>query len=93
MIWDVIGAIAVVVSLIYLAVQIRQNNLLMRATAKQSLTEASQNMIYKMSDYPECWVKLMSGEEPATTRSDGESHEIDDCNFSAGIDGQRHCPG
>lgn len=67
---EVIGAIAVVVSLIYLAVQVKQNTRLMRATAKQSLTEATQNMIFKMSEYPDCWVKLMSGEEPSSPEED-----------------------
>ena len=35
---DIVGAIAVVVSLIYIAVQIRQNTRMMRSGAKQSLS-------------------------------------------------------
>jgi len=69
---EVIGAIAVVVSLIYLAVQVKQNTKLMRATAKQSLTEASQGMIYKMSEHPDLWVKLMSGTDPSSPEEDAQ---------------------
>lgn len=63
---EIIGAIAVVVSLIYVAAQIRQNTKMMRSTAKQSLTEATQNFLYTAIDRSEEWVKLISGEEPAT---------------------------
>ena len=49
---DVVAAIAVLVSLIYLAIQVKQNTKLMRTTAKQSLTDSSQNVLYKLIDNP-----------------------------------------
>ena len=67
---EIVGAIAVVVSLIYVAAQIRQNTKMMRSAAKQSLTEASQNFLYMAIDRSEEWVKLTSGEDPATTEED-----------------------
>ena len=63
---EIVGAVAVVVGLIYVAAQIRQNTKLMRAAAKQSLTEASQNFIYTAIDRSEEWVKLMTGDDPST---------------------------
>jgi hypothetical protein len=39
------GAVAVLVSLIYLATQIRQNTKMMRSSAKQELTISTQNLI------------------------------------------------
>ena len=67
---EVIGAVAVVISLVYLANQVRQNTRVMRATAKQSLTEATQNFIYKMSEHPECWVKQVAGEPASSPEED-----------------------
>jgi len=67
---EVVGAVAVVISLVYLAIQVRQNTRVMRAAAKQSLTEATQNFIYRMSEHPDCWVKLVAGEPAATPEED-----------------------
>lgn len=67
---EIVGAIAVVVSLIYVAVQIKQNTRLMRATAKQSLTEATQNVVFKLADNSDAYVKLVSGEEPSSPEED-----------------------
>lgn len=67
---EIVGAIAVVVSLIYVAAQIRQNTRMMRSGAKQALTETTQQLIYKAMDNPGDWVKLMSGEPPATAEED-----------------------
>ncbi len=63
---EIVGAIAVVISLIYVAAQIRQNTKMMRSAAKQSLTEASQNFIYTAIDKSEEWVKLTTGDDPST---------------------------
>ena len=63
---EVIGLIAIVVSLIYVSIQIRQNTMMMRSSAKQSLTDATQGLIYKAMDHSTEWVKLISGDEPAT---------------------------
>ena len=67
---EIVGAIAVVISLIYVATQIRQNTKMMRSGAKQSLTETTQNLIYKAIDNSEEWVKLTTGDEPATPEED-----------------------
>jgi len=64
---EIMGAIAVVISLIYVATQIRQNTKMMRAAAKQSLTESTQSLIYKAIDNSEEWLKLMTGDEPSTS--------------------------
>ena len=63
---EIVGAIAVVISLIYVAAQIRQNTKMMRSAAKQGLTEASQNFIYTAIDKSEEWVKLTTGDDPST---------------------------
>jgi hypothetical protein len=67
---EIVGAVAVVISLIYVAAQIRQNTKMMRATAKQGLTEASQNLIYTAIDKSEEWVKLTTGDDPSTREED-----------------------
>lgn len=75
--WEAIGAIgeiggalAVLVSLIYLAVQIRQNTKMMRSSAKQQLTAGTQNLIYKAIDNSDAWVKLTNGEHASTPEED-----------------------
>jgi hypothetical protein len=60
----------VIVSLYYVAIQIRQNTRMMRAAAKQSLTESSQAVIFKLAEHSDCWVKLVAGSEPATPDED-----------------------
>ena len=67
---EFVGAIAVVATLIYLAVQIRQNTRLMRSTVKQSLTEATQNVIFKLAENSDVWVKLTTGEKPSSPEED-----------------------
>ena len=64
------GAIAVLVSLIYLAVQIRQNTKMMRSSSKQQLTADTQNVIYKAMDNPEVWVKLTNGDPASSPEED-----------------------
>ena len=75
--WEAIGAIgeiggafAVLVSLIYLAAQIRQNTKMMRSSAKQELTVATQNLIYKLIDNSDIWVKLTTGGEASSPEED-----------------------
>ena len=67
---EIVGAVAVVISLIYVAAQIRQNTKMIRATAKQGLTEASQNLIYTAIDKSEEWVKLTTGDDASTREED-----------------------
>jgi hypothetical protein len=68
--WDAIGAVgelvgasAVLVTLVYLAVQIRQNSKMMRANSKQSITDATQHLLFKMLDEPELSHKFINGGE------------------------------
>ena len=67
---DIIGAVAVVISLIYVAAQIRQNTKMMRSGAKQSLTESTQGVIYAAMENADEFVKLMSGAEAASPEED-----------------------
>ena len=61
---EVIGAFAVVITLLYLSVQIRQNTKMMKATSKQQISDATQQITGKMLDEPEVATKLLfSGEE------------------------------
>jgi hypothetical protein len=64
------GAVAVLVSLIYLATQIRQNTKMMRSSAKQELTISTQNLIYKAIDNSDIWVKLTKGEQASSPEED-----------------------
>jgi hypothetical protein len=75
--WEAIGAIgeivsaaAVIVSLVYVAIQIRQNTRMMRAAAKQNLTDSSQGVIYKLVEHSGVWVKLSNGTAPANEEED-----------------------
>ena len=67
---EIVGAVAVVISLIYVAAQIRQNTKMMRTTAKQGLTEATQSLIYTAIDRSDEWVKLMTGDDPTSPEED-----------------------
>ena len=58
---EVVGAAGVLASLIYLAVQIRQNTLLMRGTIRQQLTTASQENMYHWAECADVVAKLRSG--------------------------------
>ena len=48
---DFLGGIGVVVTLLYLAAQIRQNTKMMRGAARQQLTLASQDNVYRWAEY------------------------------------------
>lgn len=69
---EAVGAVAVVISLVYLAVQVRQSTRVMRASAKHSLTEATQSLIFSMADHADCWVKLVSGDPPSSPEQDAQ---------------------
>ena len=58
---EVVGAAGVLATLIYLAVQIRQNTLLMRGTIRQQLTTASQDNMYHWAECADLVTKLRSG--------------------------------
>ena len=63
---EVIGVIAVVVSLIYLSVQIRQNTKVAKAATRQAIAESTERLgddLINNSDMAEIFVKHMSGGE------------------------------
>jgi len=55
---ELIGAIAVVATLFYLAVQIKQNGRMVRSTIREQRFGANQNLLIKMSDEAELYTKL-----------------------------------
>ena len=68
--WDAIGAIgellgaaAVLVTLVYLSIQIRQNSKMMKANSKQSISEATQQVMFKMLDEADIMHKVLNGGE------------------------------
>lgn len=61
---EIIGVIAVVVSLVYLAVQIRQNTKVAKAATRQAIAESTERLgddLINNSDMAEIFVKHMSG--------------------------------
>ena len=63
---EVVGVIAVVVSLVYLSVQIRQNTRVAKAATRQAIAESTERLgddLINNSDMAELFVKHMSGGE------------------------------
>ncbi len=60
---DFLGGIGVVVTLLYLAAQIRQNTKMMRGAARQQLALASQDTVYRWAEYAPSVVAAFSSEE------------------------------
>lgn len=63
---EIIGVIAVVVSLVYLAVQIRQNTKVAKAATRQAIAESTEKLgddLINNCDMAEIFVKHMSGGE------------------------------
>ena len=58
---EILGAIGVIVTLGYLAVQIRQNVHLMRGTIRQQLTTASQENMYQWAECADLAIRLRNG--------------------------------
>lgn len=52
---QIVSAVAVVASLIYLAAQIRQSNSLARAASRQVMMQMGQGELYKVVDDPQMW--------------------------------------
>jgi hypothetical protein len=66
---DFLGGIGVVVTLLYLAAQIRQNTKMMRGAARQQLTLASQDNVYHWAEYaPAAVAAFSSGEQDPVDR-------------------------
>jgi pyridoxal biosynthesis lyase PdxS len=63
---EIIGVIAVVVSLGYVSVQIRQNTKVARAATRQAIAESTENLtsdLISNAEIAEIFVKHMNGEE------------------------------
>ncbi len=60
---DFLGGIGVVVTLLYLAAQIRQNTKMMRGAARQQLAQTSQDTIYRWADYAPAVAAAFNAEE------------------------------
>lgn len=59
------SSLAVLVTLIYLARQVRQENVLLRSEARQALVATDQEQIYKFIEHPDL-AKTFAGKGPAT---------------------------
>ncbi len=59
---EILGAAAVVVTLIYLSVQVRQNSLLAKASIRENRTDSSQKILLALADSAELVVKNRAGE-------------------------------
>jgi hypothetical protein len=59
---EVLGALAVLASLIYLATQIRQSTQMMKSSIRQQLTTSTQNVVFKMMDNAETLAKMQEKE-------------------------------
>lgn len=60
---DFLGGIGVVVTLLYLAAQIRQNTKMMRGAARQQLALTSQDTIYRWAEYAPAVMAAFNAEE------------------------------
>ncbi len=69
---ELVGGAAVIVTLIFIAIQIRQNTLLMRGTIRQQLTTASQENMYHWAELSDLGIKLQSGADLEL----GEQHRL-----------------
>ena len=49
---EIIGAIAVVASLVYVGIQVHQSNILSRSQTRQSIMQLVQQELYKLADDP-----------------------------------------
>ncbi|MFT7528547.1 MAG: hypothetical protein ACI9LY_003709 [Arenicella sp.] len=66
---EIVGAVAVIVTLAYLAIQIRQNSNLARATIRENRLDSSHKVLFAMSDASEVFVKLRLNEELTPSES------------------------
>jgi len=63
---EILGAIAVVVSLLYLAIQIRQNSRIVKGSSVQSITQTIQSELRWSGDYGELMLKVVDAPESLT---------------------------
>jgi hypothetical protein len=60
---ELLGAVAVLASLVYLAAQIRQNTQMVKSSIRQQLTTTTQDFVFKMIDEADVLAKLQDGED------------------------------
>ena len=63
---ELAGAIGVIVTLAFLAIQLRQNTVMMRANIKEQRTLSSQQVLFKNAELAGVFAKIANGEEPTT---------------------------
>ena len=66
---EIIGTTAIVVSLIYVAVQIRQNNRHLAHEAQRARAQAFRQNLRIMADNAEIWIKDLNGETLTATEA------------------------
>lgn len=59
---EILGVIVIVVTLIYLSVQVRQGAELLRSESRQAQVANDQNGVYRFVEHPELW-RLFSQEQ------------------------------
>ena len=61
---EILAAVGVIISLIYLAAQVRQSNVVARTQARQSWIQLAQNELFKFVDHPAVF-DAFSSESPS----------------------------
>ena len=62
---EIFGVVAVIASLIYVGLQLKQNTTALHAQSRQSVLEASQNELFKVVDHPEITIAITNKSELA----------------------------
>ncbi|NIP50836.1 MAG: hypothetical protein GWN81_02365 [Phycisphaerae bacterium] len=55
---EILGAVVVVITLIYLTIQLRQNNKLLQSASRQAMLEAEKTSLSQALEYEEIFRKL-----------------------------------
>lgn len=64
--WSQIAAsLAVILTLVYLTIQIRQNSALIRAESRRAMMSHTQQEIFKVLEYPEIFFSMYEPQEPS----------------------------
>jgi hypothetical protein len=58
-----VGAIAVVISLLYLALQLRRNSQISKATIRSEISQSAQNILISSAGHSDAIVKILTGEK------------------------------
>lgn len=61
---QIIGTFVIVVTLIYMSIQVRQGTQMLRSEARQAIAATDQNEIYKFVDFPELGRLFSQTEQP-----------------------------